>query len=288
MRCLFAPLLFVLLLAGCKDGEPRFDTSTAAAYRQSLAAVQSALPEPERPKLMKALIQLSFAGVTDNDNPFAKLTAMANAAKHETTMLAVLSPVLHGRTGPEVIKLASDQAEQTRQRQLTAVRDEIATIERELAAGVAKATAEGALLSKIQLQGARYFWNEQGYSDEPIIAFKITNGGDKAIRKIYVRGIVETPGRSVPWLEEDFNYEISGGLEPGESQDLRLAPNRFSKWGNQDLKKRNDLVLTLTLRDVEDAAGNRVAGSTDDTERKRERLKVLREKEGKLSRGEAI
>ncbi|MBY0224561.1 MAG: hypothetical protein K2Q28_02000 [Hyphomicrobium sp.] len=100
--------------------------------------------------------------------------------------------------------------------------------------------------------------------------------------------ILETPGRSVPWLEEDFNYEISGGLEPGESQDLRLAPNRFSKWGNQDLKKRNDLVLTLTLRDVEDAAGNRVAGSTDDTERKRERLKVLREKEGKLSRGEAI
>lgn len=67
-----------------------------------------------------------------------------------------------------------------------------------------------------------------------------------------------------------------------------MAPNRFSKWGNQDLKKRNDLVLTLTLRDVEDAAGNRVAGSTDDTERKRERLKVLREKEGKLSRGEAI
>lgn len=39
MRTLFTPLLFVLLLAGCKDGEPRFDTSTAAAYRQSLAAV---------------------------------------------------------------------------------------------------------------------------------------------------------------------------------------------------------------------------------------------------------
>ncbi len=67
--------------------------------------------------------------------------------------------------------------------------------------------------------------------------------------------MVITPGRTLPWVDEAFNYEFPGGLEPGEERHLSLEPNAFSDWGNSDLSDRNDLVLTIVITGLEDAEG---------------------------------
>ena len=42
-----------------------------------------------------------------------------------------------------------------------------------------------------------------------------------------------SPGRSVPWLKEDFNYTIPGGLEPGEGSYVDSLTQRVQPvgWG---------------------------------------------------------
>jgi hypothetical protein len=56
--------------------------------------------------------------------------------------------------------------------------------------------------------------------DQPMISMRVTNNTDKALSRIYYHGTVITPGRTIPWIDDDFNNEIRGGLEPGESKNL--------------------------------------------------------------------
>ena len=83
------------------------------------------------------------------------------------------------------------------------------------------------------------------YIDQPVIAMTVTNGTDKAIARAFFIGTLASPNRSVPWVKDDFNHSISGGIEPGETQKWSLAPNMFSKWGS--VKPNKDAVLTVEV-----------------------------------------
>jgi hypothetical protein len=90
----------------------------------------------------------------------------------------------------------------------------------------------------------------------------LVNKGKIAIKKIYIEGTLQTPGRSVPWVKESFNYEISGGVEPGESRAFSLAPNQFGAWGKVTPTETSGAALNLRLLDFEDPTGKRVGGGS--------------------------
>ena len=88
---------------------------------------------------------------------------------------------------------------------------------------------------------------------KPVIDLSIENGTSYPIKRASFRGIINSPGRSVPWIDETFSYEISGGVEPGESADWSLAPNMFSEWGKVD--PPTDSIFTVTVTSLEGADG---------------------------------
>jgi hypothetical protein len=114
-------------------------------------------------------------------------------------------------------------------------------------------------LPGVLVTDARFYWEKDEFESKPIISFRVLNKAGYPIKTIFAHGTVATPGRAIPWIDEDFNYEFAGGLENGESKRLQLAPNPFSKWGEVETKGRSDLVLTITVVDAEGADGRRVS-----------------------------
>ncbi|MBU2582335.1 MAG: hypothetical protein KJ622_11515 [Alphaproteobacteria bacterium] len=279
MRLLLC-LMFALLLAACTPEEPRFDASTEEAFQASTKLVRDSMPETRHPALQQALMQLTFQSMM-GDNP--NLLKLAAAAKTPGSFLGQLAPIVNGRTGEEVIAIAADMKQKRAERQLAAVNSEIQTLELQLQEAQSKHQEERKTLDRIVIDGARYYWSKGQFRDEAVIAFKITNSAEVAIAKIVLHGLLESPGRSVPWVKDSFSYEIKGGLEPGEAQELALAPNIFGSWSEASLKDRSDLVLTLSLPGITDANGNEIGSTSNrNIERIGERLATLRKQRTEL------
>ena len=89
--------------------------------------------------------------------------------------------------------------------------------------------------------------------------------------------MLETPGRSIPWVDDSINYRFSGGLEPGETQELELASNMFSEWSKKGLKDRKDLMLTLEVVNLVGPDGQEIVDSSmEEIERNKQRLERLK------------
>jgi hypothetical protein len=67
----------------------------------------------------------------------------------------------------------------------------------------------------------------------------------------------------VPWVDEDFNNEMAGGLEPGESKRLQLSPNMFFNWGPRETQDRNDLVLAVKAVNAEGGDKKKLVASLE-------------------------
>jgi Family of unknown function (DUF6694) len=275
---------FALLLVGCKSEVARFDTSDEVTFKTSSNAVRSSVAEEERPrfdKAMKLIVLHSLIG--DEKNMLGTLGAMAAAGNDPSALLAKFGSQINGRTAAEVIAVADDIERNRNNRQLAATEGEITALEAKLEAEQSKYQKARLVLDNILIEGARYYWQKGDYQQQAVIAFKITNNTGRAIAKIVMSGLLETPGRSVPWVKEAFTYTIGGGLEPGERQNLKLAPGMFGSWSKRHLKTRKNLVLTITLTGVTDHAGVDIGGrSSDEINRLKSRLQTLKKNHSEL------
>lgn len=108
----------------------------------------------------------------------------------------------------------------------------------------------------LAVSGVRYF-REETFFAYPHIQFSIRNQTGTAIRRIFCRGRLTSPGRSIPWADQEFNVSIPGGLEPGETKEINLRPPQKGPYGHDALKDRTDLVMDISIIDAEDASGTR-------------------------------
>jgi hypothetical protein len=130
-------------------------------------------------------------------------------------------------------------------------------------------------LERIQITKPRFSYQKSNFLEEPIISFTIANRGTIPIKRIFVLGKLQTPGRAIAWVEGDFNYEFSGGLEPGETQELNLAPNMFGPWSKVPKDVVSGTILNLDLLAFEDAARKRFGEASKDREQIANRKKSL-------------
>lgn len=179
---------------------------------------------------------------------------------------------IDGRTPNAIIQRHQEEERAEAERQLSRLEERIA----ELSGAIEEREAAKQLLNGIAVDDARYYWRDQEYfSPKPIIAFEITNNTDIPIRRVFMSGVVESPGRTIPWIEGDFNYSFSGGLEPGESKDLALSPNQFGEWAEEETQGRDDLQLTLEVVNFSGPDGETVIPSLpSDPERDLEQLRA--------------
>lgn len=273
-----------LLLASCSENSPTIDASSVDAFQKSLQSVRQSLPEEQRGTFDNALMQLAVPENHDADTLFGALTSLAAIPTTPEGLMARLGPEINGKTGAEVLSLAAERSRERYKRQLSAVEAEIASLMDELAAAESSLSEAESIRAKIKVSEAKYYWTSSRFSEEPTLDFKISNLTDIPIRRVFFHGLLETPGRSVPWVDASFNYSFAGGIEPGETQHLKLAPNIFSDgWGNRDLKDRRDLVFAVTVQNFEDADGNRLVDVDQaGIEKLRKRLESLKERRTSL------
>jgi len=203
------------------------------------------------------------------------LIGMMAAMKDPEKAIGHMLMAVNGKSPREIIALANAKVAERAKEELKSVTAEIATLEKnKVEAGKAQA-----LLGQIVVTKTRYYWGGSRYYPEPLLDLTVTNNTGMALSRLYFHGIVSTPGRSIPWIEESFNYTVPGGIEPGETKRLQLAPNRFSKWGARETQGRTDLVFTVTAVNADNAEKKQIAAEFDKSDAERlAKLHTLRAK----------
>lgn len=124
---------------------------------------------------------------------------------------------------------------------------------------------------------SRFYFEKQEFGGpKPVIDLSVENKTDSPISRAYFKGTIASPGRSIPWLVEDFNYRISGGLEPGEKADWSLLPNQFSAWGR--VESPEGAVFTVEVVRLDGADGKALFDSDAFSENDKKRLEILQSK----------
>lgn len=246
---------------GC--GDPTIDTSTDEAMEESIAEVRESLDPGVRARFDTAIMTVSMSGVSLE-------TLMAGEAG-AASLANQVKGKLEGRTGEEVLEIAdSIRAEREAERRRQA-EQEIAELEEQRE----RAVAAERKLANFTVDRSRLEMRENYFErEEPLIELTVTNGLGVAVSRAYFTGTLQSEGRSVPWIREDFNYQIPGGLEPGETATWRLAPNQFGPWGQVDAPP--DAVLTVEVKRLDGPDGEALFGGVTWDDEDQERLDELR------------
>jgi hypothetical protein len=230
-----------LTLAGC-GGAPKLDASSDDSLKDSIASAKDSLSPEEREEFEDALKIIAFSDV---DNLF-ELAADPESIQRQ------LKDKVDGKTPHEIIAEAKAIKADRRAKQREQIVSEIKELQ-EQQNQTAKAKEQ---LKAFVVQRSRFYFNEDRFLKKPIIELTVKNNTKHPVARAHFHGVLATPGRSVPWVEDGFNYQISGGLEPGESDTWNLAPNSFGEWGKAP-RDRDDMVLTVTV--------TRIDGPNDET-----------------------
>lgn len=257
----------IITMTACNliQEEQRIDGSSAESAKASIQRIKTTLSDDDVVRFEQAA-----RAITADAMGGALLRAMSGASEEELASGFLKS--LDGRTAQEVIAQGDAILAERRDREQQQARQEVAELEAKK-----KNAAKGRdQLQAFEVTRSRFFKRERRFGGaEPIIELSVRNGTGHAVSRAYFNGVLATPGRSVPWLEETFNYSISGGLEPGETAKWSLSPNMFGKWGNVSVAP--DMVFTVTVRQL-DGPGGETLFKADWSERDQKRLTMLREK----------
>ncbi len=266
----------LLLLTGC--GPKRIDGSSEEAFKKSLEAMSKSLNEDQRKELTEGIMALGLDGV----NIF-QIGAAPGVMEQR------MRDNLNGKTFAEIQTAVAtrkkereeEAARQERQRaeeRAKAAAKKKAQIESEiteLEIEKSKSVQAAATLEKFQVLRSRFYYSESSYRSSPTIELTVKNGLPSSASRVYFEAVLSSPGRSVPWVNDTFNYSIPGGLEPGEEATWKLAPNMFGEWSKAP-KDRQDMVLTVKLTKVDGADGEAMYDSVF-RESKKARLEKLKE-----------
>ncbi|MCH4885539.1 DUF6694 family lipoprotein [Pseudomonas sp. TMW22080] len=253
-----------LLLAGC--GDPKLDGSSEEAMKKSVQKISESLSSEKKAQFESGLelviiSNVDFKSVLNGDKSAADLTG------------AMLSD-LNGKTAEQVIATADlIRIERERKEREQAVLEIEELKKKEISSEKAKQELQNFSVSK-----SRFYLEEEEYSfrPKPVIAITVKNGTQSAVSRAYFKGTVSSPGRSIPWIVEDFNYEIRGGLEPGEQQSWNLLPNQFGEWGKVNPPK--DAVFTVEVVRLDGADKNALFDSDGLSVSEKARLEHLTKK----------
>lgn len=234
-RCILTVALSVSLFSCSSDKE--VDGESEDAFKKSLEEMKKSLPSEQREDFEKAVMALALDG-----------TNLFEVAADTEGMKRRMRDRLDGKTAADILDGAEEIRSERREQQDEQIVIEIA----ELTKRDADANDAKTKLKAFKIDKSRFYFDDSGLIAKPIIEITVKNNTRSAISRAYFRGVLATPGRSVPWVEDDFNYSISGGLEPGESAVWSLAPSMFGDWGKAP-KDRNDMVFTATVVRIDGA-----------------------------------
>lgn len=253
-------IAFSLLLAACARAELTLDASSKAAMERSLAAMVEGMDAAQKEKLGDAVVaRLLTAAFRERDADAARRTLHGLTAAQLLAGESAAAP----ESPAAVAAAAQREAQQRAERAAKLAADIEALVAKQTAAAQAKEQ-----LAHVRVLASTFAFEESDFDRSPTIELRVRNDTAHPIARVYFDAVLATTGRAVPWVDTRFNYEIPGGLEPGEEATWRLAPNRFDDWGRAPAD-RDDVVLAVVPYRVDGADGKalydaRQFGAADD------------------------
>lgn len=233
--------ILAVLVSGC--GDKKVDSSTDEKFKSSIEIVKNSLPDEKKQEFEEAVKVLALSEVGN----------LFEAAANPEGVQRKIKDKLHGKTAEEIISegnlIIAERKKKEREQAVIEIEETKAKIaELENKKSEAEKAKENLQLFKVVR--SRLYFQESLYRDEAVIELTVKNETPHAISRAYFNGVLASPGRSVPWVQDSFNYKISGGLEPGEEVTWKLSPNMFGEWSKAP-KDRNDTVLTVTVTRID-------------------------------------
>ena len=260
-----AVALLTLAMAGCS--KPTIDASSDESMKASAQKVRESLPEAKRADFDEAIRILAFSQID--------LAAIMAGGASSASIEAKMKGVLDGKTAEEVIAQAAQVKAERQAREREQALAEIQELEKKRV-DAEKSREE---LKKFAVLRSRFHFQEQRFmGKQPIIEITVKNDTNSPVSRAYFNGVIASPNRSVPWLKDDFNYSIKGGLEPGEEASWSLAPNMFSDWGKVEAPA--DAVFTVTVERLDGPDGETLFSTRGFDEDDTKRLAELKSKYG--------
>jgi hypothetical protein len=254
----------LLLLAGCS--KPRVDGRSDDSLKASVEKVRASVPENQRDEFDKAIATVGMS----------KLSMERILSGNAAAGAADVREALNGKTAAEIFAMAKSIEEQRQREQRETDLKEVAALEKERAAADV-ATTE---LAKFEVLRAKFSTESDSIGmSHPHILLTVKNGTAHAVSRAFFHGVIASPGRSVPWVSEDFNYTIPGGLNPGEEASWNLTPNSFSSWGTVQVPA--DAGLQVTVVRLNGPNAEELYSTEKFTDRDKARLAALKQQYGK-------
>jgi len=282
----FRPLVLIFVIiffSGFTFGTPKINTTTNETMKESIQKVIDSLKKEEQ-KEFKAAVEFIMFSQMDMKAVFAN--AMAGKQVDKDKLKSDMKKTLHGKTGLEVIALAKENRIQRQAENAKIKKERLSwqkTIDlkelKKLREKKAQYDKSKAGLSQFKVVSSKFYKqrkNEYSSRLSPIIVLEVRNESQYPISRIFCKGTIRSEGRSVPWLVEDFNYQISGGLEPNETRDWSLSPNMFSKWGRVDAPA--DAIFDIEIIGVDGADSKELYSLRGFADRDKEKLADLEKK----------
>ncbi|WP_240032159.1 DUF6694 family lipoprotein [Psychroflexus aestuariivivens] len=255
-------LAFVVMsLTACTK---KIDASSDEAMKASLEEIKQNLSDEKKEEFTSALQLVMLSDIN-----------LGDLMKGDTSVdegLSGMKAKIDGKSADEIIRLAEEiRAEQERKKK------EQAKIEiQELLQKKEQAQKDKKALKKFEVKRSRFYKRKSGtyyVTEEPVIELTVINNTEKAVSRAYFTGTLASPERSVPWIKDDFNYSIPGGLEPGEEVTWYLSPNMLSNWA--DVSAPKDAILTAKVTQIDGADGEEIYSVNNFGETEQERLAEL-------------
>ncbi|TXE18665.1 hypothetical protein ES692_05950 [Psychroserpens burtonensis] len=246
-----------LTITSCSD---KIDGASDESYKESLEKLKSNLNDDEKAKFNDALKKIAFSDI----NSFSDLKNLEGIVEGAKVKLDGMTYVDVINEGDRMQKIIDDKNKEQAKLEV-----------KELYAKMRSSQNDSIKLSSFKVEKSRFYKRKSGVyviSYEPVIDLIVLNNTNQAISRAYFTGTIKSPERTVPWLVKEFNYKIAGGLEPGEKDNWKLAPNSYSDWGSVDSPK--DAIFTVTVTKLDGVDGEELF-SIDFDEDDKERLNEL-------------
>lgn len=265
---ILASIVIAFFIIGC--GSPRIDTSSDEKMKASIEEIKKSLSDEKRKDFEDALKVVYFSKVNFDLKSIMALGAEGTAEKIKEEGKALIS----NKTADEVISEAKKIKEKIFEEEKKKALEEINALEEKKEQ--AQKSAEE--LKKVQLVSGSFNSEDAGYKGykQVTLTLNVKNNTEKAISRIYAIGTIKSEGREVPWIKEDFNYMIDGGIEPGETNTSSLSPNMFSSWGTANIGE--NATFTVKIVRIDGADGNIIASIQEFSEKDNQRLEDLKTK----------